>query len=73
MAGISYGWAVFSTDTSKLAEMFVWQGGDVLDFQRFPARRSRPADDVHFPRQELSVEAPPNHLPLVRAGNLWTH
>ena len=72
VAGITYGWAALSTDTSKLARMIVWQGEDVLDFQRFPtrpieARRRRPLSP-----QELSVEAPSNHLPLERAGNLWT-
>jgi hypothetical protein len=38
LADITYGWAALSTDTSKLARMIVWQGEDVLDHQRFPAR-----------------------------------
>jgi hypothetical protein len=56
VADLGYGWASASTDRSRLARMIVWQGSDVLDYRRFPARpirahppvyRFRRRDDCH--------------------------
>lgn len=38
LAGLAYGWASLSTDSSKWARMIVGQESDILDYRRFPAR-----------------------------------
>ncbi|TMR88658.1 serine hydrolase domain-containing protein [Nonomuraea basaltis] len=41
LTDLSYGWAAASTGSAQWARMVVWQGSDVLDHQRFPARPVR--------------------------------
>ncbi|MEV4065812.1 serine hydrolase domain-containing protein [Nonomuraea dietziae] len=66
-----YGWAARSTDTSTLARMVVWQGSDVLDHQRFPARTvgSRPPA-FRFARAPGADRIPAQTVPVRDGGSV---